>query len=338
MEEHDQPEWDSTNKLGSSSESEPKQKVSVGSLDSKHQIPVLPNLIKIDGTHLQVIESNSFYSKVTEDSGSVHVYHAVKSLHKLVQGEDDVQVQLENPSEVRGDDSYEAVPVSDEPSFFTATLKSLNEIQCRLLGDEAGHDNNLQVLKVEVDRHFESDSDDDSTLADEERTDKVNPVEFQGPVKSASLKAKHGTFPSSTPPQIITYKPGNITWPTINRFTKELGVKSIKRYIKRAFILAEAWMYNVVFLVAYSEKVSDYYLYEAKFCIPTSMYPVAQATVSVYFTVEVSRSVPGNVPVRVSFTLESLRRVMVPGEEEVNEGMLLQVLHTKLAVFKRLYF
>ncbi|XP_023311692.1 A-kinase anchor protein 14-like [Anoplophora glabripennis] len=86
------------------------------------------------------------------------------------------------------------------------------------------------------------------------------------------------------------------------------------------------------------DKVSDFYFYEAKFCIPTFCYPIAQATVGVYFTIEVSRVVPEHLPVRVTFKLESLRRVLVPGEILVDDEMLLRVLYSKLAVFKELCF
>ncbi|KAJ8939286.1 hypothetical protein NQ318_014934 [Aromia moschata] len=130
----------------------------------------------------------------------------------------------------------------------------------------------------------------------------------------------------------------NIRWPSIEDFTIELGIKKIDEYIQMTFEVEENWLYKINFIAAQSDLSSDVYLYEAVFCIPTPCYPIAQTTVSIYFSCDVSRVKPGECPIDVTYSIESLRETLFPGKTIVNDDMLLRLVYSKLSLFKSLYF
>ncbi|KAJ8959741.1 hypothetical protein NQ314_006168 [Rhamnusium bicolor] len=130
----------------------------------------------------------------------------------------------------------------------------------------------------------------------------------------------------------------NIVWPTIEQFTRELGIKKVKEYIKFTFDLRENWIYNINFVAAQSDLSSDFYLFEVNMSLPAPSYPVAQATVSIYFRYEVSRIKPPNCPVTVTFTIESVNEIMIPGKIIINDRILLRVANSKLSVFSSVNF
>ncbi|KAG5867340.1 hypothetical protein JTB14_026423 [Gonioctena quinquepunctata] len=123
-------------------------------------------------------------------------------------------------------------------------------------------------------------------------------------------------------------------WPTIGEFTITDGAEKIKQYIDFTSEVTEDWLYSLKLIVKQSDRVSDFYKYEAKFAIPSKCYPISQATVSVFFTYEVSRVKPPHCPVEVSYQLETCRTIMKPGQNIITEKLLFRVLDAKIAYFK----
>lgn len=256
---------------------------------------------------------------------------------------------------VSSSDGSEVVPEKSAQDVLNlpATLRLLEEVHFRILGDRA-----VSVPQIEkvITNATENESDQeeeevkDKAADEEEEEESIEDKLYLDAAKYSELFV-NSILQSAK--QMCKYKHGknvvlvgfskdlkfqNIVWPTIENFNVKAGGESIDKYISCAFSLEEAWKYKVTFLIGQSDRVSDFYLYDAKFCIPTCSYPIAQATVSVFFTIEVSRVIPKNVPVRATFTIESLRTVMTPGEVEINDEMLLRVLYAKLEIFKHVRF
>ncbi|KAB0803577.1 hypothetical protein PPYR_00547 [Photinus pyralis] len=126
-------------------------------------------------------------------------------------------------------------------------------------------------------------------------------------------------------------------WPRNGEFTKETGMDAIHEYL-RTWIYVEDWLYCVDFLMVQSDECSEYYLYEAKFSIPTRCYPIPQATASVFFTVEVSRIKPLYCPVDISYVFEGSSLVRVPGKVPFDESFLFDIVDAKLSLYKSISF
>lgn len=339
---------------------------------SKYCIPVMSNTILIKNCQAKVFGGSSLaWSEITNEFFSDNmVYHEDSENKQLRQstatsddignwsenGILDVDSYFETISSSDGGDSVGTEGSEDIPNL-PATLRLLEEVNFRILGDRS-----VSIPKIEkVFTHSVNESESDGEIeetaeesprergeGEEESTEEIE--EYLDTVKYSEqfvdnvlqsakqmCKYKHKQNVALVA-FAADHKFQNIDWPTIEQFTVEMGIDSIDKYIHHAFILEEDWKYKITFLIGQSDKASDFYFYEAKFCIPTSSYPIAQATVSVFFTLEVSRVIPKNLSVRATFTIESLRTVMVPGEVEVNDQMLLRVLYAKLAVFKQLNF
>ncbi|CAH1173972.1 unnamed protein product [Phaedon cochleariae] len=125
-----------------------------------------------------------------------------------------------------------------------------------------------------------------------------------------------------------------VSWPAVNDFTVNLGTTKLKEYIDFTSDVNENWLYAVNLIAEQSNQVSDFYKYEAKFAIPTKCYPIAQATVSIFFTYEVSRVKPKHCPVDVTYQIEGSRSILVPGRHIITENMLFRVVDAKIAFFK----
>lgn len=129
-----------------------------------------------------------------------------------------------------------------------------------------------------------------------------------------------------------------IEWPTIREFTIELGKSKIKEYLDFTADVTDNWYYGLYLVDQIKGYLSDYYVYEAKFSMPTRLYPVAQVTVSMFFGFEISKVIPPNCPVKVTYTLEGSNCVYVPGKTLITEEMLTRVAESKMTLYKRVKF
>lgn len=128
----------------------------------------------------------------------------------------------------------------------------------------------------------------------------------------------------------------NIQWPSVSEFTIQVGEEKLREYIDFASDVREQWNYRIRFLEKRRDFVSDFYIYESLFSIPTQVYPVAQATVSIIFTIEVSRIIPKFCKVVVTFELEDSDMKMIPGVHNITDSMLSRTVSKKIGVFKRM--
>ncbi|KAK4880573.1 hypothetical protein RN001_008719 [Aquatica leii] len=118
-------------------------------------------------------------------------------------------------------------------------------------------------------------------------------------------------------------------WPRICDFTIELGKTSIDEYMN-TWQYAENWLYHLSFLIVESDDYGDYYIYEAKWSIPTNSYPIPQVTASIFFTIEISKLKPPACFVDVSYMYEGSRLVYYPYKMSFNENFLYDILNVKL--------
>lgn len=84
-----------------------------------------------------------------------------------------------------------------------------------------------------------------------------------------------------------------------------------------------------------SDQFGDYYVYEAKFSIPTPRYPIPQVAVGIFFGIEVSKVVSSTCAVRVSYLLEGMNTVYHPEKTRVTEEMLIRIADSKLRIFRK---
>ncbi|KAK4880575.1 hypothetical protein RN001_008721 [Aquatica leii] len=126
-------------------------------------------------------------------------------------------------------------------------------------------------------------------------------------------------------------------WPRICDFTIELGKTSIDEYMN-TWQHAKNWLYCLTFLIVQSDDYSDYYIYEAKWSIPTKSYPIPQVTASIFFTIEVSKLKPPPCFVDVSYMYEGSRLVWYPYNMSFDENFLYDILNVKLGLYKRVRF
>ncbi|VDP38603.1 unnamed protein product [Schistosoma margrebowiei] len=83
----------------------------------------------------------------------------------------------------------------------------------------------------------------------------------------------------------------NIQWPTIEEFTPKLGLEKIEKYVK-CWEISDKWLYCVDILPIVELKNETLHKYRVKFSLPSRRSPIPKSTVSVYFTLRISRIKP----------------------------------------------
>uniref|UniRef100_A0A5K3EHZ2 Aida_C2 domain-containing protein n=2 Tax=Mesocestoides corti TaxID=53468 RepID=A0A5K3EHZ2_MESCO len=131
--------------------------------------------------------------------------------------------------------------------------------------------------------------------------------------------------------------PPNITWPSNEEFTQDLGVKNIRLYIT-SWGLTCGWVYIIKPLPPKEKEFWVEYYYEVLFCIPTRRTPVPKHTVSVFFTLCKSKYKSGKLPVDVWYVVESFSQKHRPEKHIFNEEWLKTVLDFKAKLGETLLF
>ncbi|CAF2375672.1 unnamed protein product [Rotaria sp. Silwood2] len=109
-----------------------------------------------------------------------------------------------------------------------------------------------------------------------------------------------------------------VRWPTIDEFTHEnVGLDKINEYIEKEWKTTPGgqdacWLYAIDFLEKKALEFTELYIYRVRYSIPTRRQPIPRQTVSIYFTLDVSKVKPKNTPIQVSFVLETMRLVHHP--------------------------
>ncbi|KAJ8925468.1 hypothetical protein NQ315_009302 [Exocentrus adspersus] len=139
-------------------------------------------------------------------------------------------------------------------------------------------------------------------------------------------------------PVIVEYeRPKFSVWPSIAEFTIELGAEKIDEYLS-SFSTNEDWLYIIYYLGNEIDATSHYYKYEAVWSLPSPEYPIAQATASVFFTIEVSDVLPPRCIVSVTFQFESFQFTHTPGVTDFSEEWLNYILDSKIGVYKKIKY
>ncbi|XP_030766707.1 uncharacterized protein LOC115890567 isoform X2 [Sitophilus oryzae] len=123
------------------------------------------------------------------------------------------------------------------------------------------------------------------------------------------------------------------SWPTVENFTIEQGAYKIDEYLA-SFQTEEDWLYVIYYQGAMSTKCSEIHKYQAIYSLPTWRYPIAQATASIYFRIEVCKIKPKYCPVDITFNYETFRLQHKPGVLDFKEKWLLYILDSKINTFK----
>lgn len=101
-------------------------------------------------------------------------------------------------------------------------------------------------------------------------------------------------------------------------------------------MITNDWYYHVELIDTYSTRISTFYIFEVKFSMPTSLYPVPQVTVSIYFQFEVSKVIPASSIVKVHYKVEGSSFVFTPGRDILKEKFLARIADCKLNSFKEI--
>jgi len=105
----------------------------------------------------------------------------------------------------------------------------------------------------------------------------------------------------------------NTLWPTNDEFTKDKAEKRIEDYITRCWSLDPNWLFHIEFLQMSCTTSKRKYIYEVKFSMPTSQFPVPFATASVFFVLEVAYYEGHTEAVKVHYIVEGTRYQHYPG-------------------------
>ncbi|KAF7277990.1 hypothetical protein GWI33_008986 [Rhynchophorus ferrugineus] len=127
------------------------------------------------------------------------------------------------------------------------------------------------------------------------------------------------------------------TWPTIEEFTIELGANKIDEYLS-SFETDEDWLYVIYYHGTKELISSDIHKYQAIYSLPTWRYPIAQATASIYFTIEICKVKPKSCFVNVTFQYETFRKQYKPGIFDFQEKWLHYILDSKINLFKTITY
>ncbi|XP_030766256.1 uncharacterized protein LOC115890216 isoform X2 [Sitophilus oryzae] len=113
---------------------------------------------------------------------------------------------------------------------------------------------------------------------------------------------------------------------TIRDFSVDSGANFIQNYILKCNSFYYEWKVSIVYVKMRTYPSSDIHLYEANFTLPSRLYPVAQATASIFFTLE------------AYFVIEGYRTKLNPWKFILNDGILLRVLDAKVNYFRTFTF
>ncbi|CAH8441169.1 unnamed protein product [Schistosoma mattheei] len=102
----------------------------------------------------------------------------------------------------------------------------------------------------------------------------------------------------------------NIQWPTIEEFTPKLGLEKIEKYVK-CWEISDKWLYCVDILPIMELKNETLHKYRVKFSLPSRRSPIPKSTVSVYFTLRISRIKPKNSAILVYYQVETFRSIQM---------------------------
>lgn len=131
----------------------------------------------------------------------------------------------------------------------------------------------------------------------------------------------------------IETKNNTVIWPTISEFTVEIGAYAIDEYLA-SFETSEDWMYVIYYQGIRETKMSALHKYQAIYSLPTWKYPIAQATASIFFQIEVFNTKPAYCFVDVSYQYENYRLVHRPGLSDFQEKWLQNILKAKIKLFQ----
>ncbi|XP_044747242.1 A-kinase anchor protein 14-like isoform X2 [Coccinella septempunctata] len=139
---------------------------------------------------------------------------------------------------------------------------------------------------------------------------------------------------TSETPRKEDFFPG---WPTIAQFSLELAMRRIDQFMS-GWRRKEAWKYAVFYVASWSDFLSDFHLFKGMWSIPTKEYPIAQATATIFFSIEVSRVKPKFCLVDVTLQFEGSSSVYRAGQFEFIEQWLFNIIDSKLNLFRTLRF
>ncbi|XP_072389963.1 uncharacterized protein [Diabrotica undecimpunctata] len=127
------------------------------------------------------------------------------------------------------------------------------------------------------------------------------------------------------------------SWPTIKQFNIALGLQKITEFVM-ACNAKERWLFGVYYLGTIREAVSAFYEYEVICGLPSPVYPIAQATASIYFVIEVSHVIPPTCSVTVTFQFETNKSVYNAEITGLSETALLHILNCKIKIYSSLEY
>ncbi|CAF2381456.1 unnamed protein product [Rotaria sp. Silwood2] len=136
----------------------------------------------------------------------------------------------------------------------------------------------------------------------------------------------------------------SVRWPSIAEFTNaKIGVEKINEYIEKEWKTSpggydSSWLYAIDFVEQKSLEFNDLYIYRVCYSIPTRRQPIPRQTVSIYFTIDVSKVKPKNTTVQVSFVFETMRIVYHPGEFRFRQNWLQDIVLLKEKMIKNIDF
>ncbi|CAH8490011.1 unnamed protein product [Schistosoma rodhaini] len=129
----------------------------------------------------------------------------------------------------------------------------------------------------------------------------------------------------------------NIQWPTIEEFTPKLGLEKIEKYIK-SWEISDKWLYCIDILPIVELKNETLHKYRVKLSIPSRRSPIPKSTVSVYFTLRISRIKPKSSTILVYYQVETFRSIQIPGKSRFSERWLTDVINSKIRLMSYVTF
>ncbi|NWX13768.1 AKA14 protein, partial [Aegotheles bennettii] len=124
-------------------------------------------------------------------------------------------------------------------------------------------------------------------------------------------------------------------WTTGNDFTVERGQQQIEELIS-TWEIHESWLHWTEFLQEEKLSYSNRYHYRVCWSIPRRRKPIPQATASIYFVIEISKTKPATSPVDIFFTLETSRLIHRPQQCHFSEKWLMDIIKNKIVLMERL--
>lgn len=129
----------------------------------------------------------------------------------------------------------------------------------------------------------------------------------------------------------------NVSWPTIEEFTPDLGTERILEFIK-TWEYDDNWLYCIDLISMDNLQYDTRYRYRLRWSIPTRRLPVPRFTASVYFTITISKIKPKDYPIDVFYVFEGNRLIHRPGRSRFEEKWLKDIIDNKMAVISNIDF